>query len=1349
VEPSDEGVGTALADKLSFKDASKIAPQDAVAGATEDESSLYHILLVAVLAAFSTYPLFQPYFFASSDGLFHLYRLMEYDVILRQGVLYPRWAYDFYLGLGMPLFNFYAPLTYYLAEIPRLLGLGYIDSLKVFSALLMMASGLGAYLYARTLLSSASSLLVAVMYMYVPYHIVNLYYRGDLAEYASYVWYPLILWSVYRLVESERLIYLFWGSLCLGALILTHNLSAFVFCGFLLLYTAAALARKHDWHHLRRRALLADLLRLAALAVLAAALTAFFWGPALMEKPLLTFDRLLSLFDYRQQFPTLEQLLPSWLIHRYGVIFRGSEVYGYKLGMLQVVFLALGPALLVLARRRLRPGLGMEMAVSLLVSALCLFLMLPASQWVWERVPLLDMMQFPWRFLAWMALPSALMAGSVQEALWARLRALALVLLVPLIVVSSVANARPILSDVKEADISPLGSMSFEMTTGAIGTAAAAEYLPGWAKSLLNSTPIALERMLGEGTVPLSPWLSPGMQVQQTERSPYRSTYRVQAAQAGDLVLGTVYFPGWQVFVDGQPVKVGYHDPYGLVKIALPAGEHQVELRFVETRLRTAFDLVSAAALLALLGLGVYQLRRGLCSTFRFSLFERRAMGSDTPLLDVTKGRDLVSPSDPSRAAGRGLTRGLQFHGGQLRTQSYGEGSAHGEGSTDVQARTEERRLGRFVGWAGLTPGRAAQLGLVIALVLAWLVGKSLFDTSYARADVSASPLLIEMDKGVRVEGYRLEGAIAAANGTTQLPIGRPVQVTVYWRVPADLRESFRPSLRLTNGYNHTWAYAESAEAFPNTATKAGALMATALSLEVQPYTPPGPYQLEVSFRSTSNARLLDTRRSLIVPLLPGDKVARIGPLFVSKSEQRGASLSQAWPDSILSQPVSFEDSLRLLALRLADGEEMRSGGPGAPLPVGQEPGTWQVAAGDTIHLDLLWQMERPTGVDYRVTARLVGEEGSLWAVRDSAPADGTYPTSMWDPGEIVRDQLNLAIPPETPPGHYDLALEVVAYSRSLSIMDRNHAPTGPTLHIGAIEVTPTRHPANPNGIGVQQRVDQAWPGGLRLYGYSLGSQSLRPGADLTVEMIWGADQAVTHDYRLRLSFADGAGKTWGAVVSQLAGDDYPTSQWRKGEVLRGRYHLPLVAAAPPSNLSVVAELLLEDGERPLAQLKLGEVQVRARERVYSATPHYQASAELGGQVKLLGFELLPDKATPEIGGLAAPAGSRITVVPYWQAIVGKITTSYTVSIQVLNSQGRMVAQHDSPPSNGEAPTTGWLPGEVITDEHQIDLPLSLPPGEYTLIAIMYDPANGQRLMATDGRDFAVLGNLQVTTGGR
>jgi len=82
---------------------------------------------------------------------------------------------------------------------------------------------------------------------------------------------------------------------------------------------------------------------------------------------------------------------------------------------------------------------------------------------------------------------------------------------------------------------------------------------------------------------------------------------------------------------------------------------------------------------------------------------------------------------------------------------------------------------------------------------------------------------------------------------------------------------------------------------------------------------------------------------------------------------------------------------------------------------------------------------------------------------------------------------------------------------------------------------------------------------------------------------------------------------------------------------------------------------------------------------------------------------------------------------------------AYTVFVQLLNGDGKLVAQHDGPPDDGQSPTTGWDQGEQVLDVHRVAVPRDLPPGDYTLIVGLYDPNSGARLPLGPDKTFAEL----------
>jgi len=147
------------------------------------------------------------------------------------------------------------------------------------------------------------------------------------------------------------------------------------------------------------------------------------------------------------------------------------------------------------------------------------------------------------------------------------------------------------------------------------------------------------------------------------------------------------------------------------------------------------------------------------------------------------------------------------------------------------------------------------------------------------------------------------------------------------------------------------------------------------------------------------------------------------------------------------------------------------------------------------------------------------------------------------------------------------------------------------------------------------------------------------------------------------------------------------------------------------------------------AEVPLAEIALRQRPRTFTAPqPVQPAAANFGSPpvLTLLGFDPPPENLTL-----------------YWQA-QAELPDDYTVFVQWLNPAGQVVAQRDSPPQNGAAPTRTWLPGEVLADPQPLPLPANLPPGQYRLIAGLYNPVTGARLPAATGSDFVELTAVTV-----
>lgn len=110
----------------------------------------------------------------------------------------------------------------------------------------------------------------------------------------------------------------------------------------------------------------------------------------------------------------------------------------------------------------------------------------------------------------------------------------------------------------------------------------------------------------------------------------------------------------------------------------------------------------------------------------------------------------------------------------------------------------------------------------------------------------------------------------------------------------------------------------------------------------------------------------------------------------------------------------------------------------------------------------------------------------------------------------------------------------------------------------------------------------------------------------------------------------------------------------------------------------------------------------------------------------------------------AITAGSILPLTFTWQALA-PLAVDYIVFAQLIAVDGHLAAQHDGPPQGGYLPTSRWPQAEPVIDRHGLALSPSLTPGDYRLIAGLYNPADGSRLLTSTGLDFIDLGLVTVT----
>lgn len=573
------------------------------------------VLLICLLAVWPF--ISRPSLPEGTDAELHIFRLHELSYLVRGGEFYPRWAPDFYHGYGYPIFNYYAPLTYYLALplelMPR------VDAVLASKAVLvggMFLAGLGLYGYVRDNWGRRAGYVGATFYVYSPYlQYVDPHIRGALPEAFSFAVFPLALWALDRL--RRRPSAGSWSAACLtvAAVILSHNLMGLFFFGLLAAWVGwqGLLAWRGDGLRIALDRS-SPIRRLVAAMLVGLGIAAFFWLPVILERNAVTLTTLIGAgdnYDFRTHFLSLAEMLafsarPDWGATQSPFLFN-LGVAQWVAGLLGVVLLALGR---VLERAQL--------AFFAIAAAVVVLLMLPISEPVWELLPFLPYFQFPWRLLGVAAaLLSVLGAAGVESvsraaeqkapsrapASWIYALAIAATMLLAL-PLSQPTPWKPF------GEVNTLRMSLIENSGRWLGTTSTADYVP--------ATVVMLPERRSSVVDPIAEGLPPdrvnreampeGASVITEVVRPLLTRYHVVAPKQFRLRLYQFDFPGWRVSVDGKPAQTELAEPEGFIIVIVPKGEHVVEVAFGSTPPRTLSWIITAVATLLLI-VGAWRFR--------------------------------------------------------------------------------------------------------------------------------------------------------------------------------------------------------------------------------------------------------------------------------------------------------------------------------------------------------------------------------------------------------------------------------------------------------------------------------------------------------------------------------------------------------------------------------------------------------------------------------------------------------------------------------------------------------------------------------------------------------------------
>ena len=549
-----------------------------------DKKNKIIVIFILFFAAFyCTLPLFINQGIPNGhDTNNHIFRAEQFNKVLNDGIVFPRWIPDANNGYGSPTFIFYSPLFYYVVSAIHFMGPPLIMSMVLAVWLSFFLSGFTMYLLSKNMFGSTGGLLSAVAYQVLPFHLIDLYIRAAFTELFAFLWFPLIILFLHKTLTTDSKKAPIGLCISYAGLIYTHLKCGFMFTfviGVYLLYSYFLLKN--------RKPLINALLALT----LGLALSSYYLIPVVFEWKLVYLEYLVqcSFCDFTKSFLLLWSNLED-------VCLLMNMVLGIEVILFLVIISFLYENYIKSTSRPYRN-------IMVIIFLLAFFLTIPLSRPLWGLIPFFPYLQFPWRWLSIMEFSLCLLIGCVfssEEMPRSKSNELKKKIILFLLIAVFVFSFIIIIKN-KNSNNYYL-SKTFNPAVMKYYVEPSHEYIP---RGTGNIEEITSEKRHEHVSI-----LSGYAKIRIREWKSGKRAIIINAYAPSMLRFSTFYYPGWKAYLDGVEMPIKTEENDGAMLVNIPKGTHALLLKFEDTPVRHYAKIISLASVLIVLSLVLFSAGR-------------------------------------------------------------------------------------------------------------------------------------------------------------------------------------------------------------------------------------------------------------------------------------------------------------------------------------------------------------------------------------------------------------------------------------------------------------------------------------------------------------------------------------------------------------------------------------------------------------------------------------------------------------------------------------------------------------------------------------------------------------------